>query len=245
MTDTEWLACTDAQPLLDFLRDSGKLSERKARLFAVACAHHVWPWLLDERSRKAVEVSERYAEGLVGRKALNAVRREAFAASKSPLPSSCYRGYARGSEHAAVVALNVCMNTKRYGCQELTRATAGCASSLVAHVLGDAAEPTERKAQCDLLRCLFGSPFCPTPFALAWLTPSVISLAVGAYEDRAVGAYEDRSLPSGELDGACLAVLAAALEAAGCDNADLLNHLRGPGPHVRGCWPVDLILGKE
>ena len=46
-------------------------------------------------------------------------------------------------------------------------------------------------------------------------------------------AYEERGLPSGELDAAGLSILADALEEAGCDNADLLDHLRGPGPHVR------------
>jgi hypothetical protein len=47
------------------------------------------------------------------------------------------------------------------------------------------------------------------------------------------------------LDTVCLAVLADALEEAGCDNADLPVHLRGPGPHVRGCWALDLLLGLE
>jgi len=58
-------------------------------------------------------------------------------------------------------------------------------------------------------------------------------------------AYEERSLPSGELDPARLAVLADALEDAGCDTADILNHLREPRLHYRGCWPLDLLLGKE
>ena len=56
-------------------------------------------------------------------------------------------------------------------------------------------------------------------------------------------AYEERFLPSGELDPARLSVLADALEEAGAEG-ELLAHLRGPGPHVRGCWAVDLVLGK-
>jgi hypothetical protein len=40
-------------------------------------------------------------------------------------------------------------------------------------------------------------------------------------------------------------ILADALEDAGCDNADILQHCRGAGEHVRGCWVVDLVLGKE
>ena len=57
--------------------------------------------------------------------------------------------------------------------------------------------------------------------------------------------YEQRELPAGTLEPARLAILADALEDAGCDQADLLAHLRGPGPHVRGCWSVDLVLGKQ
>jgi hypothetical protein len=67
----------------------------------------------------------------------------------------------------------------------------------------------------------------------------------GTVRRLAEGAYEHRLLPSGTLDLARLAVLADALEEAGCDQADILKHLRGPGPHVRGCWAVDLLLGKE
>jgi hypothetical protein len=61
----------------------------------------------------------------------------------------------------------------------------------------------------------------------------------------AQAAYDQRELPAGTLDPTRLAVLADALEEAGCDQADLLSHLRDPGPHVRGCWVIDLLLGKE
>jgi hypothetical protein len=58
-------------------------------------------------------------------------------------------------------------------------------------------------------------------------------------------AYEERFLPAGTLDVERLAVLGDALEDAGCTDTELLAHLRGPGPHVRGCWVLDLLLGKE
>jgi hypothetical protein len=70
-----------------------------------------------------------------------------------------------------------------------------------------------------------------------WLVPTVLLLATAA--------YEERNLPSGELALVRLAVLADALEETGCTDAAVLDHLRGPGHHVRGCFAVDLLLDKE
>jgi hypothetical protein len=95
----------------------------------------------------------------------------------------------------------------------------------------------ERGAELTLVRDVFGNLFRPVPADSAWLTPTVRALAQAA--------YDNHTLPAGTLEPARLAVLADALEEAGCDSADILSHLRGPGPHVRGCWPLDLLLGKE
>jgi len=70
-------------------------------------------------------------------------------------------------------------------------------------------------------------------------------LAHGLGGRLAQAAYDQRELPSGTLDPARFAVLADALDEVGCADADILGHLRGPGPHVRGCWALDLCLGKE
>jgi len=136
-----------------------------------------------------------------------------------------------------VVALNVCMNTRREDCHAMANATAGCANSLVFHVLGDTAGWADRKAQCNLLRCIIGNPFRPVSLDPAWRTSTVATLAQAA--------YDERLLPAGTLETDRLAILADALEDAGCDHGELLAHLRGPGPHVRGCWVVDLILRRE
>src|SRR5262245_36214174 len=64
MDEATWLSCTDPAPMLAFLLDSDRATERKLRLFAVACCRRVWPLLVHEVSRKAVEVAERYADGL-------------------------------------------------------------------------------------------------------------------------------------------------------------------------------------
>jgi hypothetical protein len=92
----------------------------------------------------------------------------------------------------------------------------------------------ERRFQATLLRCIFGNPFEPSPIIdsswLSWNDGTAARLAQAIYEDRAF----DR-----------LPILADALEEAGCDNPDILTHCRGQGEHVRGCWAVDLLLGKE
>ncbi|MBM4071279.1 MAG: hypothetical protein FJ271_20430 [Planctomycetes bacterium] len=85
-----------------------------------------------------------------------------------------------------------------------------------------------------MLRCICGHAFGPlagvSPSLLVWNDDTIPRLAHSIYDERAF----DR-----------LPILADALEAAGCTDAEILSHCRGPGPHVRGCWVVDLILGKE
>jgi hypothetical protein len=92
-----------------------------------------------------------------------------------------------------------------------------------------------------LVRDIFGNPFQIVPRLengwLAWNDGIVRKLAEGA--------YDNRRLPEGTLEPSRLAVLADALEDAGCGDAELLGHLRGPGVHCRGCWALDLLIGKE
>jgi hypothetical protein len=91
-----------------------------------------------------------------------------------------------------------------------------------------------------MVREVFGNPFRPPatdPSVLNWHDDQVVNLAQAA--------YDNRILPAGTLDTARLAGLADALEKAGCIDGDILNHLREAGPHVRGCWVLDLLLGKE
>ncbi|WP_149115354.1 hypothetical protein [Limnoglobus roseus] len=88
----------------------------------------------------------------------------------------------------------------------------------------------ESAVQANLLRDIFGNPFRPVAFEAGWRTGTVLGLAEGVYEERAW----DR-----------LPILADALEDAGCESEEILGHLRGEGPHARGCWALDLVLGKE
>ena len=86
------------------------------------------------------------------------------------------------------------------------------------------------KRRGSILRDIFGNPFRPVTAEPSWLTSTVVALAEGIYEGRA-------------FDG--MPILADSLQDAGCNNEDVLNHCRQPGTHVRGCWVVDLLLGKK
>jgi hypothetical protein len=88
--------------------------------------------------------------------------------------------------------------------------------------------PPQRHVQ--ILQDLFGNPFRPARLAPSCLTPTVVVLAQEIYDSYAFDRLPD---------------LADALEEAGCDNQEILNHCRASRPHVRGCWVVDLVLGKE
>jgi hypothetical protein len=101
------------------------------------------------------------------------------------------------------------------------------------------AEAAQRVEQCRLLRDIF-SPFRPVSLGPAWL-----AWHGGAAVHLARVVYEERDLLSGYLDAARLAVLADMLEEAGCCDPEVLGHLRGQGPHVRGCFAVDALLGKS
>ena len=96
-------------------------------------------------------------------------------------------------------------------------------------------------ASAALLRCIFGNPFCPSPP----LPPAVFAWNDGTVCRIAEAIYEERRMPEGTLDTARLAILADARLDAGCDDEALPARCRSAGPHVRGCWAIDLLLGRK
>jgi hypothetical protein len=239
VTEQDWLACTDPAAMLGWLRLTPRSDERKLRLFSCACARRVWHLLTREQARAAVEAAERYADGLVGQEELrpgwSAVRK---ALSATPLHTPW--------EEALTAALHAATPGPLWveaAAQAAARALSDDRSLRQANngpagMDSMAGCPRERSFQCNLLRDLF------TPFRRAAVHPAWLSWGGTAVVALARAAYEDRLLPSGQLDPTRLAVLADALEDAGCDDAELLGHLRGPGPHVRGCWVIDLLTGR-
>ena len=240
MTEAEWLACTDPKPMLEFVR--GKVSDRKLRLFGCACCRRIWRLLTDARSRKAVEVAELHALGLVSeeeRERALLMACDAFQEADEDDP------YAEPG--ADITSSLLCPST----------ADASHPTSFDAHEISVAAaelvaiegsspadeDPTgnkweriragERAVQCHLLIDIIGNPFRPVSVDPSWLTLAVVKQAKAISRKRAF----DR-----------LFMLSTDLEGAGCTNArcpSLLEHCRAPGLHVRGCWVVDLLLGKE
>lgn len=101
--------------------------------------------------------------------------------------------------------------------------------------------PNSGSIPAALLRCVFGNLFSPSPPR----PPAVLAWNDGTVRGLAEGIYDDRKMPEGTLNISHLAILADALLDAGCEDETLLEHLRSPGPHVRGCHAVDLILGKS
>jgi hypothetical protein len=239
LTESEWLGAYEPTSMLVFLRNSGKASGRKLRLFGCAAARRIWDMLADDRLLMTVELAETFADGQAGREQLA----EAWARARGmavirlrdvtarPLATSCFSKWMAAVAAAATASVSAMV-------------AASGASTDVVDALAPESEPgwretwaTARSAHAALVRDIFGNPFAVPPR----LAPSLLN---GEVLQLAEAAYEHRSLPSGHLDAARLAVLADALESAGCTAAELLGHLRGAGPHVRACFAVDAVLGR-
>jgi hypothetical protein len=215
MTEAEWLACEAARPMLSFLGERG--SPRKLRLYACASCRSQWDRLERESSRKAVLTAEQFADGACPKSVL---LKAGSAARGGQGPDFTVAGAARCCAYADAL-LAALFTTDA--------------------VLADRRTVLRKDAKnaqlAGLVRDVFGNPFGTSVLNRARLTPEAASLGQAA--------YEKPHLPSGHLDNARLAVLSDALEEAGCTHTDILIHLRSPGPHVRGCWALDLVLGKE
>jgi hypothetical protein len=264
MTEAQWLNCGDPDHMLRFLggraplrsgllgwlrRDGGQpepllpwpVRERKLLLLACAYCRRIADLMVDERSRRAVEIAELHAVGAASDAELLGAREEARAAYNAILA----RGnvphlpalYVRPGEptwawiHAAQAALAVTS-----GELPVVHSAFRAAAMVIAADFDDlawAAAAAGAAAQVAVIRDIFGNPFREVPVQPSWLRwndGTVPRIAQGIYED-----YRFTDLP----------VLHDALLDAGCDDEDVLAHCRESGPHVRGCWVIDLLLGKE
>ena len=224
MTEAEWLTATNPEPMLNYLR--GKASSRRLRLLAVACCRRVWHVLTGPACRQAVDMAEKSVDEPVPEELLDQLSGAAEEEFEDAItdtddtemednPGVTYRRYA-----AACAAASCASNTPEVRDEDIR---------VVVNATSDAADTTEQTHQAELLRDVFGNPFRSTALDSLWLTSDVVTLAIGIYDERAF----DR-----------MPILADALQDAGCNNDDILDHCRGSGQHVRGCWVIDLLLGK-
>jgi hypothetical protein len=262
----EWLQSSDLEKLIEAL--GGEVSDAKLRLFACACCRRVWHLLVDERSRRAVEVAERFADGGLSREELQRARQAARACVRGKAPHPC-----------AAAAYAACQAAYSPEQRFLSREVAwGAADAASFRALEMGPEYYRLPDSTDVPTNPWGWP--TTPLDQKYL------LMVRHNDERVMGELRERkkaelrvqaallrnifgnsSRPVAvnavwllwnngavvELAQAILAdrafdrlpILADALEEAGCDNQDILSHCRGPESHVRGCWVVDLVLAKK
>ena len=224
MTEQEWLTYRNPMPMLKYLRD--RASRRKLRLFGLNCCYHL-RHILDHCGLKALDTAERYIEGLSNSDELEAARQAAYQAF--------YEFDNReGRESAASCIESLCFpDDDELYLDEITGVSAAEVASRHPRHLFRAMKRLAGLNQSRILRDIIGNPFRRTENDFewsAWNDGTVPRLAKTIYDDR-------------RFD--LMPILADALEEAGCDEANMLDHCRGPGPHVRGCWVVDLLLGKE
>lgn len=231
MTEVEWVACTphDINRMVYYLRE--KVSYRKLALFVCGCCRRLWPLLLDERFRDAIKNAEQNVDE----------------SQPQPIPyrvsdavwdayTAAYTGNGRTWDEFALMARSsaaaavLCLGGTG---QEAVALHAGVDAKYWARskrLAGRPAAKRERVTCLGLLRCVAGNPFRPVAFDPEWRTSTAVLLAKQMYESR---------------DFSTMPILADALQDAGCDNADILTHCRDESlTHVRGCWVVDLVLGK-
>ncbi|OAI47607.1 hypothetical protein AYO44_01645 [Planctomycetaceae bacterium SCGC AG-212-F19] len=229
MTEDVWFSSlpegSQHQRVEDMLTFLGsRLSRRKQVL--LACASFQLHWKRTPKDYHyswegtTCEVAERFVDGQASMDEVNRVRAEIDRElAADPYPTDLMHNTLPDTGGQF-------LNLLRLASGEINSLQASIASGLYAQPFPFYDLQTGAK----LLRDLFGNPFRMVTMDRRWSTANVVSLGETVYADRAF----DR-----------LPILADALEDAGCTNADVLEHCRSNGPHVRGCWVVDLILGKE
>ena len=252
MTEAEWLACEDPQPMLRSVR--GRISNRKLRLLIAGCCRLRWYAPGGQDVEKIVTSVESFADGEITFAEYLTLHLSTHALSlriqvavslgiaakhvlwdDSRLPSQVWNEQLRAvapkvwevgeyAEEKTTEGLHRLAEAAGYGCAPTDDRDARNTEEFRGVVA------LETAIQARLLRDIFGNPFRPVTFSPAWRTDTAIALARQMYEAR---------------DFSAMPILADALQDAGCDNDDVLNHCRSEGPHVRGCWVVDLVLEKE
>lgn len=217
MTEAEWLVSEDPWRMLRLLEHSTQ-SERKIRLFNAAICRRFWQYLPPD-SQAVLHDSELLADGLI--------------AEPNDKMELCTRA------NIAVAPFHRLYPANDFPSDEIRIQRNAAAAVCYAVIPGDLwgaisyfweLDPSEKQPHSIIIRDVFGNPFHSPVLEPCWRPPEIITLARTIYDEKAFG-----RLPE----------LGEALEAAGCRSAEILEHCDGQEPHVRGCWLVDILLGKE
>jgi hypothetical protein len=229
MKESEWLVCSDPWEMLSFLER--RASRRKLELFAVFCCRRALPLSTDPRHREAIEAAERAAVGELSS--------EEFEEALQPvvdlwanIPNQTEVGWE--PSHYLTAA------NRHLGGGGATKYAASFAARGLACLSGEeeslpwlAAREAEEAHQCSILRDIFGSPGRPLRFDPAWLSGQGSPAVAVARQIEQTGRFGDVPL------------LAEALVQVGCNDPSVIDHCRTQEPHVRGCWVLDALLGRE
>jgi hypothetical protein len=221
MTEAEWLATFDLDEMIEYL-DFRSLT-RKKRLFGVAACYRVRHLLEDECGRVALVTYEKELDSQ------SIVRNDpAVRSAEMEMMAKLMRAQGTDTPPPPMLVLEAVNALQSGNC----RRAAYLSWLAWSHTQNDpdTAAKIGTRVYAELLRDIFGNPFRPVAFSGSWRTDTAVSLARTMYEAR---------------DFSAMPILADALQDAGCDSEDVLTHCRGDGPHVRGCWVCDLVLGKE
>ena len=225
MTEEQWTSRANPIRMVEYLKSAA--TGRKLRLFATACIR-LFGQYLDGVPTLLLDTFEEYADERAEYDEIVALKE-----SLERLTSSAF------SSSPAQVVWDMLINLTQ---QERYRPNAYWLAREVVSEVGRVEIYAQANSECNdemrrsvsraavVVRDIFGNPFRPVTFAPEWRADTALAIARGMYESR---------------DFSAMPILADALQDAGCDSADILDHCRGPGPHVRGCWVVDLVLGKE
>jgi hypothetical protein len=250
MTEAEWLACKEPSRLLASLfarirGDKRAASDERFRRFAIACCRRVAE-VLEFGDTYALDCLEIYATSRLREAILKARRFHRPAANDASRALSAV-GQADGvtqlraqARSLATSAVWMCTKSKATQAAMAYREAAAAMATIKmagapvpdSHRYNEwlAPDSGELAVQAALLRDIFGNPFRPVAFDPVWRTSSVATVAQTIYAERCF---------------ADMPILADALEEAGCTSADILDHCRSGQEHARGCWVVDLVLGRE
>jgi hypothetical protein len=247
MTEAEWLAFEDPDPMLQHLQGKWHermrslfglrpfpLSKRKLQLFYCGCSRRLSPEIEGTALEEAVTVAEKYVDRLLPRQQLRQAHQAVLLCPISAPSFWAWRacdsairleGLLRFTTAVQLALLDYVLEAE----EDRGNVPVGISRlEIPPTILG--AVNQSRCEQARLIRDIFGNPFRPVPRGAAWHTKTVTQLAERVYTDSSF----DR-----------LPIVADALEEAGCDRVDVLEHLRGPGTHVRGCWVIDLLTGRK